>query len=31
LTGGLAAPGTVSGDYDPNRVHFIAFTINKHF
>ncbi len=31
LTGGLAAPGTVSGDYDPNHVHFIAFTINKHF
>ena len=31
LTGGLAAGGTVSGDYSPNHVQFIAFTINKSF
>ncbi len=31
LTGGLEADGTVSGDYSPSYVQFIAFTINKHF
>jgi long-chain fatty acid transport protein len=31
LTGGLAAGGTVSGDYSPSHVQFIAFTISKSF
>ena len=31
LTGGLEVGGTVSGDYSPSYVQFIAITINKHF
>ncbi len=31
LTSGLAAGGTVSGDYSPSHVQFIALTINKTF
>ena len=31
LGGGLRAGETVSGDYDPSHVHYIAFTINKSF
>jgi long-chain fatty acid transport protein len=31
LTGGLEAGGTVSGDYSPSHVQFIALTISKSF